>query len=872
MKRKAVFLCAALAVMLYAQSAFAAGVCADWVGQWVYTYAGGDNQTVLINQLCVGTDECGSLARSCVANGKRVSDGQPIAMVTSPYSLTGNWAYYESDNSFDQNTVFDAISPPENFTGTMFDNVTAGEPTPIFPAPTILDFTLTAGRKTGSITPGVCGDLLGTWAVKYYDTSTPAEKDEISDTLTIESVCESLIPGPCQTYNPVNDNFDDWACLALGHRASDDHPVLFGKLLQDPPPTSYQYLESFTPNPYFMGDPAATILDTYFTPQVFLTDGPSFTDSVMNLVVGTKMPSCIDADGDTYGVGCTAGPDCDDTNSAVHPGATEVCNGIDDNCNGTTDEGCGIWYRDADGDTYGNPSVTTVSIGKPTGYVANNTDCDDTNSAIYVLRTGYRDADMDTYTTGGAVQVCSGASLPSGWRAAANGNDCDDSNSAKWANKNGYLDTDGDTYGAGTVVAVCSGATLLPPYRTKGGDCDETNSNINPGVTENSSNGIDDNCNGVTDEAGPLSDLLGRWEITRDNGTIDVVNITTVCLNYDNCGGEINPKFPSQTPMFPAGTVVGTREKDGMIVHLGTFSYLPAAWMYIEGPIAEWAAGDSSRYTQILKTLTFPCSFTQTGYDYFGINTGRKGHTYYRDADGDGYGNAAVTTFACTLPSGYVAVSGDCDDTSATKHLVDPDLTAPSGAGIVPLPSFTWQNKSPGTAPWYEVSVYSATSGMYIANEWFEAASVCSGGSCTTHLSAALPPGTFYWWLNTYGANSCGLQIQPGGKYKQFTVSGCGGPTLTAPTGTVASGARPAHTFTSNAEWVDLQIYSSTLGAVSSQWVDAASACTMSSCSVTPVRWIMALGQNWWWVNTWSAACGYQFQPGGNLGTYTIAP
>jgi hypothetical protein len=53
-------------------------------------------------------------------------------------------------------------------------------------------------------------------------------------------------------------------------------------------------------------------------------------------------PSCTggtDADGDGYGQGCPAGPDCDDANSSVHPGAQEICDGKDNNCDGQIDEG-----------------------------------------------------------------------------------------------------------------------------------------------------------------------------------------------------------------------------------------------------------------------------------------------------------------------------------------------------------------------------------------------------------------------------------------------------------------------------------------------------------------------------------------------------
>lgn len=83
----------------------------------------------------------------------------------------------------------------------------------------------------------------------------------------------------------------------------------------------------------------------------------------------------------------TNNSDCDDNLFGVNPGATEICgNGIDDNCNGSTDEGCITYtfYADSDGDTYGNPSAS-VTQGNPTapeGYVTNNLDCNDSNPAV----------------------------------------------------------------------------------------------------------------------------------------------------------------------------------------------------------------------------------------------------------------------------------------------------------------------------------------------------------------------------------------------------------------------------------------------------------------------------------------------------------
>ncbi len=103
-----------------------------------------------------------------------------------------------------------------------------------------------------------------------------------------------------------------------------------------------------------------------------------------------------DADGDGFGkltatiLACEAPAgyvpdftDCDDSNFEIHPGATEICNATDDNCNGQNKEGLGVnWYNDADGDAFGKKSKTKTDCAQPVGYVSNSTDCKDTDAAI----------------------------------------------------------------------------------------------------------------------------------------------------------------------------------------------------------------------------------------------------------------------------------------------------------------------------------------------------------------------------------------------------------------------------------------------------------------------------------------------------------
>jgi hypothetical protein len=201
----------------------------------------------------------------------------------------------------------------------------------------------------------------------------------------------------------------------------------------------------------------------------------------------------VDADGD----GASAELDCDDDNAAMYPGATEICDELDNDCDGETDEG---YDADADGWTScgGDCDDSDADISPDGVEVCDGQDnnCDEQIDEG-VGETYYADADSDGYGDAGAtLQACV---RPSGY--VTDDTDCDDGSSGTWpgaaeleSETDCMADEDADGYGD---IAPASGVTA-------GTDCDDGSDQISPGEPE-VCDSIDNNCNGETDESEVVS-------------------------------------------------------------------------------------------------------------------------------------------------------------------------------------------------------------------------------------------------------------------------------------------------------------------------------------------------------------------------------
>ena len=184
----------------------------------------------------------------------------------------------------------------------------------------------------------------------------------------------------------------------------------------------------------------------------------------------TEKDGPVDSDGD----GATTDTDCDDDNATAFPDATEVCDGVDNNCDGTIDEvtaaDASTWHTDNDGDGFGTGSGTIAACVQPEGYTDNIDDCDDTAALINPDATEYCDG-IDNNCDGEIDNDASGVLTY-------------------------YLDVDGDGYGDPTTAV--NSCDSLRGYVTDDTDCDDTDPNIWPDAP-GACDGTDGNCDGIID-------------------------------------------------------------------------------------------------------------------------------------------------------------------------------------------------------------------------------------------------------------------------------------------------------------------------------------------------------------------------------------
>ena len=234
---------------------------------------------------------------------------------------------------------------------------------------------------------------------------------------------------------------------------------------------------------------------------------------LLSLLLACRSPgdgtdtSAVSRSPDSDGDGVVDVLDCAPDDPTASPAGTEVCDGVDNDCDGDTDELASdavFCYPDLDADGYGDPAGPAVLRCACAGDESQDaTDCDD----------------GERYANPGEVEIC-GDGLD---------NDCTDgvddagaADAATW-----YADADGDGYGAETDgVPGCAAPDGTVNDAT---DCDDGDASIHPGADE-TCDGLDQNCDGSVDQDPSDGLLLWFWDGDGD-GYGDASATTSACAD-----------------------------------------------------------------------------------------------------------------------------------------------------------------------------------------------------------------------------------------------------------------------------------------------------------------------------------------------------
>jgi hypothetical protein len=432
-----------------------------------------------------------------------------------------------------------------------------------------------------------------------------------------------------------------------------------------------------------------------------------------------------DHDGDEYGTGpaqCLCAPvvpytaqqdgDCDDGDSSVHPGAAETCDGMDQDCDGETDEGvpgcCAAQATQSCGADQGVCQTGTQTCGDDRAWGS----CLDFSQQPVVFPgereeacngvdddcDGVTDDGFDVgYTCVAGVGACqrSGQKVCASLTATA----CDALPGVPAVETCDGIDDDcdgqtdeglpgccaiGTTRACGVSQGVCIAGTETCTAQRAWGSCLDSQAQpvVLPGDQAEVCEGIDNDCDGQTDEdfslilrtgatvtgAGKVCGVgrcSGGVTTCKADGTGIVcsteANATNeVCNNLDDdCNGSTDETGSGGYMTYDQplcenqnGVCAGARKTANLCV---SGSWLACGTAAYQANSASYQAGSEAS-----------CDGKDNDCDG-SIDEGLK-TAYYRDADTDGYGSSSMGTQACSQPNGYVLSSMDCDDTRSTVH------------------------------------------------------------------------------------------------------------------------------------------------------------------------------------------------------------
>ncbi len=466
-------------------------------------------------------------------------------------------------------------------------------------------------------------------------------------------------------------------------------------------------------------------------------DGAAFDADAIDLVTWHR-----DADGDGFGdaaltlQACRApagwvadATDCDDGARETSPAAHERCNGVDDDCDGATDEDGAIdasaWFFDSDGDGYGagEPRMACSAIA---GY-ALELDCDDGDDSRYPgapERCGgvdhdcdgdvnegssldalawHPDADKDGH--GNQFLIYMACSAPAGW--LADGSDCDDDSAL--ARPGGvetcdhrdndcdgvtdedsalgvrvwFRDEDGDQHGLATVSMI---ACFAPAgYVASNDDCDDKDATRYGGAPEYC-DGVDHDCDGAVNEDGSVD--AARWYVDDDDdGFGDPATLRRSCAPIADLVPDAGDCDDGDDAVNPDATEVCDdidNDCDEVVDEDDAADATPwyadvdedhhgdpdVVWVACDAP-AGYIADDTDcddGDDAVHPGAAEYCDGVDLDCDSL-VDQGDSldAGTWHVDADHDGYGSDA-TVHACVQPAGTVIAASDCDDTRAQVH------------------------------------------------------------------------------------------------------------------------------------------------------------------------------------------------------------